>query len=450
MTSSWGLPLLVTLAFGFAFWAFAPNYAWEAKDGSTPYGADFLQEWVGGEMVLNGRSNEIYQLDRFVARQHDSSVTGFEWASDSYYPACYPPTHYMVFSPFALMPYRWAVVVWCGLLLASIFFSTLLINAVARHAMRRKSFAAATTVDSTEQPGHSNSRVRIAVPAWIGMWLFPAVLFSITIGQKSALWLLLFSAAWLLMVRSKDFLGGAVFGLVSIKPTLFFLLPLMMLRRGKWQFFLGASTTVCLLWGTALFVMPLGSWLGFLDAVKSSTSYAGNSGYRFDWSCNLLSLAYSAPSNLVEWCKQSVCVLLGLYALLCCFESKKYSAHSPELLLIGLSTTFLLSPHAYSYDLVVFLLPILWIGVQQPVRGLAYFAILAIGNAVALDVYEHLHFPVMPVLLVAILCELRLHGRFSTDAQSKPDGSNAIGQTAYSVSSSEGGGLAAFKASSSV
>lgn len=432
---SWVLPTVVTIGLGMAYLFFAPNYAWESKEGSTPYGADFLQEWVGGEMVLNGQSAAIYELDQFVARQHDSAITGFHWNSDSYYPACYPPTHYMAFSPFAILPYRWAVLIWLGTLLVSLFGSALLIEAISRR--------------DRGTDGGSYSVLRIAIPAWIGVWLFPAALFSITIGQKSALWLLLLCIAWLLLTKSKDFLAGAVFGLISIKPTLFFLIPLMMLRRGKWSFFLGASTTVCVLWGTALVLLPVESWFGFLEAVKSSTSYAGNGGYRFDWSCNLLSLAYSAPSNMVEWCKQSVCILLAIYALLCCFESRKLATNSPELLLAGLSATFLLSPHAYSYDLVVFLLPILWIGSKEPVRGLAYFAVLAIGNVIAADVYEHLHFPLMPVLLLAILCELRLHHRLHGTSLTVPAIANGV-EAGYSESTSEGGGFAAFKASSSV
>lgn len=84
-------------------------------------------------------------------------------------------------------------------------------------------------------------RPATAVWFWPAMLLFPPLLLGLTMGQKGTFWLLIMAATWLLYRRKSPLAAGLVFGLLSIKPTLFFLLPLVMLRHREWRFVAGAS-----------------------------------------------------------------------------------------------------------------------------------------------------------------------------------------------------------------
>ncbi len=394
------LQLLVFVGIACSYLLFAPNYAWNAEETGTAYGADFLQEWVGARMVLTGHVSELYNVEVFRAWQYDPKIVGFAWKTDQYFPPVYPPSHYALFTPFAMLSYRMAVVVWLLLLIAAAWFSAKLIADIANHNQR-------------SQNGNPTSEVANKTRfLWLGLVLFPSLLFSITLGQKSVCWLFLICLSWRLLQCHRDYASGMVFGILSIKPTLFFLLPLVMLRNGKWRFFVGASVSVCAIWGTTACLVPFDTWVAFAKVVGTTGNYAENIGYRLEWSCNLMTMAYSLPTELTQWCKWAICIPLSIYLLYCVFEDRHFAIDSPEKGLMILGSTLLISPHTYHYDLCILLLPILCLATTASQRAFAYYGLLAIGVTVASEFQEFFHIPILPILLVAMVCELRLQGVF--------------------------------------
>jgi hypothetical protein len=85
-----------------------------------------------------------------------------------------------------------------------------------------------------------------------------------------------------------------------------------------------------------------------------------------------------------------------------------------------LCTTLLLSPHTYHYDLCILLLPILWLAVVNWRTSFVYYALLAIGVAIAAELQSLLHVPAIPILLIGILCELRLRGILANREHQEP------------------------------
>jgi len=55
-------------------------------------------------------------------------------------------------------------------------------------------------------------------------------------------------------------------------------------------------------------------------------------------------------------------------------------------------------------------LPILWLVATAPKCGIAYYGMLVVGLAVAPQMQEYLQIPIVPILLIGIVCELRLRG----------------------------------------
>jgi len=372
----------------------SPNFEWGTELGSTPYGADFLQEWVGARMILTGHSTELYHLETFQAWQHDPSVVGFSWDSDQFYPAVYPPIHYTFYTLLACIPYRIAAVVWIALLWAAVLASARLITDIAANSF---------SPDVRDQQPIRN-RLRYI---WLALVFFPPVHFSIILGQKSVLWLLVLCGVCRLLQLRRDLPAGCLFAIVAVKPTLFFLLPLMMLRHGRFRFCTGIALGVLSLLGLGTLSIPWETWSEYFNAIGDPTAYANNYGYRLDWSCNVIAIANALPSGLVAWGKFALCVPIAIYVGLCVFQYRM-NPTSSEFFLVAFAGTALLSPHAYHYDLCLLMLPILWAFAERPQASVAYYALLSVAIAIAPNLVDFLGIPVVAILLIGILSEIRL------------------------------------------
>jgi hypothetical protein len=383
--------LVLAVIFG-AYVCFSPNYRWNTSFEETPYAADFLQEWVGARMIASGQASQLYG-ESFVLNQHEPNYVGFTWNREEYFPAVYPPPHYLLFSPIGLISYRWAGLIWLACQLLFVYCTWV----AARPLIERvQTDRGQTEHDSSD---HDSSAGRAI---WLALILFPALLFSITVGQKSTMWMMIIAVSMSLYSGGKDFRAGVVFGFLSIKPTLFFLVPLVMLKQRRWQFLVGSSLSALVIWGTTALLMPWSVWSGFIDVASGAGSFAENMGYRADWSCNLLTLAYSLPVNLVAWGKIAICIPLALYVLYSIFILTP-SLDKPTSWLMVLAGTALLSPHFYYYDLCVLLPPLVWLWSKSSKESVAVYVLLAVSCAASAGVFELLDVPILPIALIGIV-----------------------------------------------
>ena len=388
---------LFFVVLGLVFVAFSPTYRWSEERESAPFGADFLQEWIGGHMIEKGQARQLYS-SRFVELQHSPAIVGFRWDETEYYPSVYPPPHYLLFSPFALLPYSAAVYVFLGLLLTTAWAATLTIAKLSSPQASLPSSPQAssttgllaprahgTTASSLEPPsmGQKQEKERGAALPWIllGLVLFPSTLFSISLGQKSLMWLMLWSAMAYCMRMHQSTRAGLLLGLLSIKPTLVFLMPLVMLKERNWRFLSGAIAGGIALWGMTALLLPIEVWIGFWNRLRSVTDYSANSGFRLEWSCTLISLANVVPAGWQSWFKLAVCLPIAGGVLIGVMTDRR-SWMFPGRWFSILCATALLAPHFYHYDLVLLLLPILWNMAIDPRRSLFLFGILAAALAI--------------------------------------------------------------------
>jgi hypothetical protein len=384
------LSALVFSVVGATFWFFGPNYQWQANRDSVPYGADFLQEWVGAKLLFSSDASQLYS-PLFIQWQHSPKMVGFTWDESQYYPPVYPPPHYAIFTPMSWLSYRWAVVVWLIILIVCSWLSSVFIQQLAIHT--------AGDVDK----GYRTPWI------WIAILLFPALFFAITLGQKSPLWLLILSMAVLSCVRRNEFLAGAILGILTVKPTICFLLPMAMVAGQRWRMLAGMLSTTIILWGLSASILPWELWHGFFQTAANPSQYGNHLGYRVDWSCNLFTLANSLPVDWIAWARWGIVFPLGSYILIC-LMTDRHGWNDPIKWMLVLTSTALLSPHFYHYDLCILLLPIAWLLASEPRRGFAYFACLAVGMVMAEDAQTYLQIPIVPILLIGIVCEIRLHG----------------------------------------
>ncbi len=378
-----------TVVCGLGLLACNPNYRWLAQS-DEPFGADFLQEWVAGDMLLNGDGARLYEVSEFAERQHAVERVGFQWTGEGYYPAVYPPPYFAAVAPLAILPYHYATYVWFMSL--GIAFA---LSASWSIAQSRKEYQDAT---------HSYGRV---LAFWVIALLLPALTTGWAMGQKGNVWLLLLVVTWQLWMRDRAWLAGCVWGLVSLKPTLFLWLPIWMLCYRQWQFCLGTAVSASLIWGLSALCVPGEMWEGFLRVALHSDSYQSHGGYRTGWSTSLVSLfswfglSHTLSVIATVILAATTCLLIALRAnreFTVDPDSVHDKLRDPSFLLAVLICTAILSPHAYFYDLVWLLLPLASLIQTRTRQGLYCLATIWLSMIVAQSYEEG-----FPILVVALL-----------------------------------------------
>jgi alpha-1,2-mannosyltransferase len=331
--------LLVVIVFA------SPNFRWQdGQPRTAPYGSDFLQEWVGGQIVLSPERRQLYDLEFVKSRQHDRSVVGFDWPVDQYFPMVYPPFYYFLVSPLARLDFRWATLLWAGL-------STL----------------AFITTGYLIQRFYPPARRKFAV------WFVAAACFipwisCLTMGQKSSFLLLLFTGTFLLLHHRRPFLAGVVFGLVAFKPHVGIPLGFIMLWQRQWAFASGALLSVGFLVGASCLIEPQ-LWVDYFQIVAGMGDYVQTSGYKLADSHNLWGAAqltfFFLDPEVVKWIAAGLA--LGTMAAVMIGLRKGFQPGSslfPLQFSVLVLATVLVSPHFLTYDLTILLLPMILIVAQ--------------------------------------------------------------------------------------
>ena len=142
---------------------------------------------------------------------------GFYWS-----PFLNPPPLVWLATPFTLLPFNVAIVLWTALLLAAALFAWYLVA-----------------------PGSRLTRAA-HLALWLG--LFP-VAFGLMVGQPVALVAAAVAAAWWLAARDRPVLAGLALSVIAIKPQVALLVPLCLLVSGHTRLFASwlAATVVMVL-----------------------------------------------------------------------------------------------------------------------------------------------------------------------------------------------------------
>ncbi len=359
-----------------------PNYRWSTERAS-PFAADFVQEWVAGDMLLCGAGDRIYQRQAFQDWQHDAARLGFRWPDEQYYPAVYPPHYYLLTAPLACLPYRAVGILWLCLLVWAY-------TAAACLAQR---------MWPTAQPLTANL-------LWSVCLLMPAMFFGCVLGQKGSLWLLVVTSSVYLHKQNRPLLAGCVAALLTLKPTLCVLLPLVMLVNGQWRFCVGFASGASLLLGLAGLVLPTNVWSDYLHVLSSAGEYQTHAGYRAGWSSSALSLltTLGLPKMIsLGLLALGGLALIGSIVARCRHRSLTSPLCDADCLWMILSGTALLSPHSYFYDLTWLMLPLSAGLVSQPRQTIVKLAIVWVGMVLG-QMFEY--GPALPAL--ALLVSLNL------------------------------------------
>ncbi|HML08873.1 MAG TPA: glycosyltransferase family 87 protein [Xanthobacteraceae bacterium] len=197
------------------------------RDGTTlAVGRDFLNFWMYGRaawMPDPGRFYDPQVYNGALASLLGAGYPGQNWS--------YPPSIMFVAALFGRLPYSAALLLWTMLGLA------IFVWVVWRRAGNRALLTA--------------------------MLLAPATVFCLMSGQSSLL-----TAAMLLTIFScldrRPLLAGVLIGLLTLKPQLGLLLPVMLAASGRWRVFLLAAATALVIAGATTAVFGPRVWSDFV------------------------------------------------------------------------------------------------------------------------------------------------------------------------------------------
>ena len=288
-------------------------------------GGDFISFWAAARETLAGDMTALYAPDglhaAFALHRPDVAVDGLTWQ--------YPPHASLIFSPIGLLPYEAAYGLWCGLGLA-IFAWTLTRIGVRGHAL-------------------------IAILATI------PVLIVLNTGQNA-----LFTASLMLLAvfdaKSRPVVAGLAAALLTVKPQLGILLPLVFLAGGHWRAFTAAAIGSLALWGGAVLALGPAPWIAFfefLGVISGSVSDGAMPLYKM--------VNFYAAARLAGVPEAAATVLAGTSYLLAAAAVTWVCRMTPDpkwRYSVLASATLLTAPYSMYYELVL-LVPAIWFAIQR-------------------------------------------------------------------------------------
>jgi len=196
------------------------------RDGtSLVVGRDFLNFWMYGRAAPTadpGRFYDAVEYNRALEAMLGANYPGQNWS--------YPPGIFFLAAPLGQFGYLTALVLWT-LLGATIFF------AVARRHI-------------------ADNRLLVA------LMLSPAAVFCIISGQSS-----LVTAAMLMTIFAwldrRPVAAGLLIGLLTLKPQLGVLFPVMLIASARWRVFASATVTALVIAGATALVFGPQVWIEF-------------------------------------------------------------------------------------------------------------------------------------------------------------------------------------------
>ena len=292
---------------------------WPAADGhhdlaGETFGHDLSQVWVAGRAAIAGRASDVYNIPlhcRHLVETFGPDAALFAWH--------YPPVFFGPAAALATLPYAGAVLVW-GL------GSLMLIGATLHRILGAWR------------------------PVLVGLAL-PPVFQCLGYGQNGLLTASLLGLA-LTFIDRRPVVAGVLLGLLSYKPQLAIVAPLVMLATGRWR--VAAATLACVVASIAGSIAVLGPtvWGAFLGSLPETNTVILEQA----WSgLSLNASAFGAMRILggatgAAWAAQSVIALVSLGVVL-----KLWLSPCPRALRKAslLAATPLVSPYVPIYDLAV-------------------------------------------------------------------------------------------------
>lgn len=338
--------------------------------GQTAIGRDFLNTWIGGRSAFSGGPAPWF--DAYAYNQYIRHLLDVPYVQEYFW--SYPPHILLFIWPFGLLPYFPAFILWTLLGYATFLF------AAASGGVERKHL------------------LFVAVA--------PAVAINVFIGQNG-----FFTAALLIggfaNLDRRPILSGVLFGVLSIKPQLGLLLPLVLAMHGRWRTIAAAALTIMALAGTTTLIYGVDIWIAYLDKVLPQQYYLQEhqKGLLFRMVPSIFHGARVMGLPLgVAWVLQAILSAAGLAAVIWTFWRRRDPVLSAALLITAI---FLISPYSLSYDMVVLGWVVALVRRQKETEPADHYLLMAVwALPAAMLLNSELRIPTATLVLSAFAARL--------------------------------------------
>ena len=306
---------------------------WIVAQTGLPIYTDFGCGWAAGMQALHGDIAALYDPAGFAKAQ-----AALFPADHDFYPNWpYPPTFFLVLAPLALLPYRWAFILWDALTLSACV-------AVVYLIVRRK------------------TAIALALAAPYTAWNFLAAHYGFLTGA-------LLGAA-LLTLERRPVLAGIFLGCLTYKPQFGVLFPVALVAGREWRAIAGAAATGLLLAGLSAVVFGGAAWAAFPHQLVAQTGLNLMAGADSNWgylqSVYGLARSLRAPAGLAWFAQAAIAVGAAVVVWQVWRSAIPYRLKAAALSAAALLAT----PYAFAYDMAALAIPAAFLAADQLERGL--------------------------------------------------------------------------------
>ncbi len=279
-------------------------------------GRDFVNTWLGAQVALTGDPGAYFGVDAYnalLAERFGGKYPLHIWS--------YPP-HLLLFTWFwGLMPYTTAYILHCvvGLILYL-----------------------AVVTDGQRRADHL-----------VLLILAPAVTVNIWCGQNGFLIAVLLVGG-LIQLDRRPVLAGVLFGLLSIKPQLGVLIPLMLVLTGRWRTIAAAAATVVALLAVTTLVFGPKVWTAYVNGAMPTQTRVFLKDFEHFMThmpTAFMSARVAGFSLSTAAWAQGVVSAATVIAVVWTFWRRREPDLSNALFV---TAVFLVTPYAFNYDMVAF------------------------------------------------------------------------------------------------
>jgi alpha-1,2-mannosyltransferase len=279
-------------------------------------GRDFVNTWMGARSTFAGGPAPWFDFDTYnaaLAARFYPEFPHHNWS--------YPPHLLLMTWPLAFLPYLPGYFVWCALGMA------LYLLAASDGGRRRERLL----------------MLAVAPAAWLNIFA----------GQNGFVTSALMIAG-LAQLGRRPVLSGICFGLLTIKPQLGLLLPLMLVLTGQWRAILAAVSTA------AALVVATGLLFGFeiwpeyvrqVLPVQSAILTEGQGIFTMMMPTVFMNARIAHLPLDIAWALQLAVSLAAVAAVVWTYWRRRDPVLSVALFV---TASFLVTPYAFNYDMVVF------------------------------------------------------------------------------------------------
>ena len=352
---------------------------------------DFTSFWAAGVIVRDGKGPALYDndLQRSIqtATRLDASSSQVMSQNASYLIPFYnPPAMALLMVPLSLLPISWAMLLWSALSLLAMVMAVSL--PLKRHP-------------------RAGALVLLLIT-------FGPVCVTLRWGQMAGFLLLAVSLGMLSLGSGRPLLGGALFGILLLKPQYAAILALVFLAKRRWLELAGMMATGLLVALLSLAVVGLGGAAAYFELLARISAFTPppESLVKPEVMINCLDLLIHLWPDIPAVLGSSLVLSLGAATALLSLVIWRgdWDPTSPRFaiqMLAVMLATLVSSPHSFIHGAVLLLAPLAVALSRSASNGVAnrsWRPMLAIGYAVGVLVWwiEDLSWLLAVYMLVAL------------------------------------------------